>query len=38
VVDDDAEVDAWVRRALDYTATLPEKQPKSRKPGKPKAR
>jgi hypothetical protein len=31
VVTDDAEVDAWVRRALAHTATLPEKQPKPRK-------
>ena len=30
VIDADGDVDAWVRRALDYTGTLPEKQPKSR--------
>jgi hypothetical protein len=28
VVADDAEVEAWVTRALDYTATLPPKEPK----------
>ena len=29
-VDDDAAVEAWVREALDYTATLPSKEPKAR--------
>jgi len=29
-VDDDAAVEAWVREALDYTATLPPKEPKAR--------
>jgi hypothetical protein len=32
VVDDDSKVDAWVARALAYTATLPPKQPKPPKP------
>jgi hypothetical protein len=31
VVGDDARIDAWVREALDYTATLPPKEPKARK-------
>lgn len=31
VVEDDALVDAWVGRALAYTATLPPKEPKARK-------
>jgi TfoX-like protein len=31
VVADDAQVDDWVGRALDYTATLPPKEPKARK-------
>jgi hypothetical protein len=29
-VDDDAAVEAWVREALDHTATLPPKEPKAR--------
>jgi hypothetical protein len=29
-VADDAAVDAWVREALDYTATLPPKEPKAK--------
>ena len=31
VVADDAQVDAWVGRAIDYTATLPPKEPKPSK-------
>ena len=31
VVDDDAQVDAWVSEALAYTATLPPKEPKARR-------
>lgn len=31
VVEDDAQVDAWVGRSLAYTATLPPKEPKARK-------
>jgi hypothetical protein len=31
VVADDAQFDAWVSEALDYTATLPPKEPKARK-------
>jgi TfoX-like protein len=27
---DDAQIDAWIREALDYTATLPTKEPKRR--------
>jgi TfoX N-terminal domain len=34
VVADDAKVDDWVGRALAYTATLPPKEPKARKPKK----
>ena len=30
VVDDDAQVDAWVTEALAYTATMPPKEPKTR--------
>ena len=30
-IDDDAAIDAWVREALDYTATLPPKEPKAKK-------
>jgi hypothetical protein len=30
VVDDDGRIDAWVGRALAYTATLPPKEPKAR--------
>lgn len=36
VVADDAQVEDWVGRALDYTATLPPKDPKPRKPAKPR--
>ena len=32
VVADDAQVEDWVGRALAYTATLPPKEPKARKP------
>jgi TfoX/Sxy family transcriptional regulator of competence genes len=32
VVDDDRAVDAWVRDALAFTATMPPKEPKVRKP------
>jgi hypothetical protein len=28
---DDAAIDAWVREALDYTATLPPKEPRKRR-------
>ena len=31
VVADDTQVDAWVREALAYTATMPPKEPKARK-------
>jgi hypothetical protein len=31
VVADDAQVDTWVREALDYTASMPPKEPKARK-------
>ncbi len=31
VVADDAQVDAWVTEALQYTATMPPKEPKARK-------
>jgi TfoX/Sxy family transcriptional regulator of competence genes len=31
-VADDGRIDAWIREALDYTATLPTKQPKAKKP------
>ncbi len=30
VIADDAQIDAWVREAIDYTATLPSKVPKPR--------
>ena len=36
VVEDDAQVDAWVREAIGYTATMPAKAPKA--PKAPKAR
>jgi hypothetical protein len=32
-VADDAQIDGWVREALEYTATLPPKEPKARKSG-----
>ena len=31
VVSDDSQVDAWVREALAYTASMPPKEPKARK-------
>jgi hypothetical protein len=37
VVADNREVDDWVGRALAYTATLPPKEPKTRKAAKPTA-
>ena len=35
VVADNAKVEDWVGRGLAYTATLPPKEPKARKPAKP---
>ena len=32
VVADDAQVDAWVREALTYTASMPPKEPKAKRP------
>jgi TfoX N-terminal domain len=34
VVADDAQVDAWVREALAYTATMPPKEPRARRAAK----
>ncbi len=34
VVDDDTQVDAWVRAAIAFTATMPPREPKARKPKK----
>ena len=36
VVDDDAQVDAWVAEALEYTATMPPKERKAKAAAKPK--
>jgi hypothetical protein len=37
VVQDDAAVSSWVAEALAFSATLPEKVPKPRRPGKPRS-